>query len=174
MTRGFCTSVCWQFWIDRGRVVAPGVPGKLVIHKLLSENPERHTDAPVQGIGIFWVPVDAPIPSASDCRSEMGTTAATNDCWNAKAIASPRLGYQRFTPQELLSYEYLRSRQILLPEPAACKGASNSGSRRTLHRLGEELTLVNLNAVSPTLQTAYNDVRPSDCIDARLPFPTPW
>jgi 5-oxoprolinase (ATP-hydrolysing) len=41
----------WQFWIDRGGtftdIIARRPDGQLVIHKLLSENPERYTDAPV-------------------------------------------------------------------------------------------------------------------------------
>lgn len=47
----------WQFWIDRGGtftdIVARRPDGRLVIHKLLSENPERYTDAPVQEFEIF-------------------------------------------------------------------------------------------------------------------------
>ncbi|PSB38053.1 hypothetical protein C7B67_29660, partial [filamentous cyanobacterium Phorm 6] len=37
----------WQFWIDRGGtftdIVAKRPDGKLIIHKLLSENPDRYT-----------------------------------------------------------------------------------------------------------------------------------
>ena len=59
----------WQFWIDRGGtftdIVAKSPDGKLVIHKLLSENPERYTDAAVQGIrDILRIPADAAIPAA--------------------------------------------------------------------------------------------------------------
>ena len=42
----------WQFWIDRGGtftdVVAKRPDGQIVIHKLLSENPEHYQDAEVQ------------------------------------------------------------------------------------------------------------------------------
>jgi 5-oxoprolinase (ATP-hydrolysing) len=44
----------WQFWIDRGGtftdLVARRPDGQLVVHKLLSENPDRYADAPIQGI----------------------------------------------------------------------------------------------------------------------------
>ena len=44
----------WQFWIDRGGtftdLVAQSPEGKIVVHKLLSENPDRYTDAAIQGI----------------------------------------------------------------------------------------------------------------------------
>ena len=44
----------WQFWIDRGGtftdIVARRPDGRLVTHKLLSENPERYRDAAVHGI----------------------------------------------------------------------------------------------------------------------------
>ncbi|MGR9101134.1 MAG: hydantoinase/oxoprolinase N-terminal domain-containing protein, partial [Gammaproteobacteria bacterium] len=45
----------WQFWIDRGGtftdIVARSPDGRLVAHKLLSENPGRYRDAALQGIG---------------------------------------------------------------------------------------------------------------------------
>ena len=73
----------WQFWIDRGGtftdIVANSPDGKLVIHKLLSENPERYTDAAVQGIrDILRIPAGAAIPAAEIEAIKMGTTVATN------------------------------------------------------------------------------------------------
>ena len=44
----------WEFWIDRGGtftdVIGRRPDGKLVTHKLLSENPEAYRDAAVAGI----------------------------------------------------------------------------------------------------------------------------
>ncbi len=73
----------WQFWIDRGGtftdIVARRPDGQLVIHKLLSENPERYTDAPVQGIrDILGIAADVPIPAEQIEVVKMGTTVATN------------------------------------------------------------------------------------------------
>ncbi|MER2603809.1 MAG: hydantoinase/oxoprolinase N-terminal domain-containing protein, partial [Candidatus Competibacter phosphatis] len=48
------TPARWQFWIDRGGtftdVVARRPDGRLVAHKLLSDNPEHYPDAALQGI----------------------------------------------------------------------------------------------------------------------------
>ena len=44
----------WEFWIDRGGtftdVIGRRPDGRLVAHKLLSENPEAYRDAAVAGI----------------------------------------------------------------------------------------------------------------------------
>ena len=44
----------WQFWIDRGGtftdIVARRPDGRIVTHKVLSENPERYRDSAVHGI----------------------------------------------------------------------------------------------------------------------------
>jgi 5-oxoprolinase (ATP-hydrolysing) len=73
----------WQFWIDRGGtftdVVARRPDGQLVVHKLLSENPDRYTDAPLQGIReLMALAPDDPIPAAEIAALKMGTTVATN------------------------------------------------------------------------------------------------
>ena len=73
----------WQFWIDRGGtftdIVARRPDGELVVHKLLSENPDRYADAPLQGIReLLGLATDAPIPAAAIAALKMGTTVATN------------------------------------------------------------------------------------------------
>ncbi|NEO85325.1 MAG: hydantoinase/oxoprolinase family protein, partial [Spirulina sp. SIO3F2] len=73
----------WQFWIDRGGtftdVVARKPNGKILIHKLLSENPEQYTDAPIQGIReLLELAADDPIPTEAIAAIKMGTTVATN------------------------------------------------------------------------------------------------
>ncbi len=73
----------WQFWIDRGGtftdIVALRPDGKVVTHKLLSENPERYRDAAVHGIReLLGLPAGAPIPGAAIEAVKMGTTVATN------------------------------------------------------------------------------------------------
>src|SRR5208282_3852856 len=72
----------WQFWIDRGGtftdIVARTPDGRIVTHKLLSENPGRYTDAAVAGIRhLLGVPAGAPIPSGQIDAIKMGTTVAT-------------------------------------------------------------------------------------------------
>jgi 5-oxoprolinase (ATP-hydrolysing) len=76
-------SASWEFWIDRGGtftdVIGRRPDGKLVTHKLLSENPEAYRDAAVHGIRhLLGVAPGKPIPSADISAVKMGTTVATN------------------------------------------------------------------------------------------------
>ena len=73
----------WEFWIDRGGtftdVVARDPAGRLHTRKLLSEHPERYTDAAVEGIRtLLELAPDQPLPSARIAAVKMGTTVATN------------------------------------------------------------------------------------------------
>ncbi|MBW3567507.1 MAG: 5-oxoprolinase, partial [Proteobacteria bacterium] len=73
----------WDFWIDRGGtftdIVARGPDGRILTHKLLSENPERYQDAAIAGIRqLLDVSADAPLPAERIRSVKMGTTVATN------------------------------------------------------------------------------------------------
>ncbi|MYK30950.1 MAG: hydantoinase/oxoprolinase family protein, partial [Boseongicola sp. SB0670_bin_30] len=73
----------WQFWVDRGGtftdIVARRPDGTLQTHKLLSEDPERYSDAAVQGIReVLGLASDDPIPEGAIDTVRMGTTVATN------------------------------------------------------------------------------------------------
>ena len=73
----------WQFWIDRGGtftdLVARRPDGSLATLKLLSDNPERYTDAAVHGVRTLLGLADgAPIPAGQIDAVKMGTTVATN------------------------------------------------------------------------------------------------
>ena len=73
----------WQFWVDRGGtftdIVAKSPEGRLLSHKLLSENPGRYRDAAVQGIrDILGLAPGAAIPPDTIEHVKMGTTVATN------------------------------------------------------------------------------------------------
>ena len=73
----------WQFWIDRGGtftdVVARSPDGTLTTAKVLSENPERYTDAATAGIRTaLGLALDAPLPAEIIDQVKMGTTVATN------------------------------------------------------------------------------------------------
>ena len=71
----------WQFWIDRGGtftdIVARRPDGRLITHKLLSENARRYRDAGLQGIRDLLAahPDWARHPVES---VKMGTTVGTN------------------------------------------------------------------------------------------------
>jgi len=73
----------WQFWIDRGGtftdIVARRPDGRLVTHKLLSENPQRYDDAALAGIrALLGTPPGRPLPMGQIAAIKMGTTVATN------------------------------------------------------------------------------------------------
>ncbi len=73
----------WSFWIDRGGtftdVIGRRPDGKIITHKLLSENPQQYADATLQGIRDLMGWEDAePIPSQHIREVKMGTTVGTN------------------------------------------------------------------------------------------------
>ncbi len=73
----------WQFWIDRGGtftdVVARAPDGRVLTHKLLSENPRQYRDAAIQGIrDLLGVDAGEPLPAERIGAVKMGTTVATN------------------------------------------------------------------------------------------------
>ncbi|MEM7687227.1 MAG: hydantoinase/oxoprolinase N-terminal domain-containing protein, partial [Pseudomonadota bacterium] len=73
----------WQFWVDRGGtftdIVGRKPDGGIVLHKLLSENPEQYRDAAVQGIReLLGLAKGEPIPAGTIEAVKMGTTVATN------------------------------------------------------------------------------------------------
>ncbi|MEL7468203.1 MAG: hydantoinase B/oxoprolinase family protein [Pseudomonadota bacterium] len=73
----------WQFWVDRGGtftdIVGRKPDGGIVLHKLLSENPEQYRDAAVQGIReLLGLEKGEPIPAGTIEAVKMGTTVATN------------------------------------------------------------------------------------------------
>jgi 5-oxoprolinase (ATP-hydrolysing) len=73
----------WQFCIDRGGtftdIVAHAPDGRLITHKLLSDNPEAYDDAATAGIAdLLGVPRGATLPTKLIDSVKMGTTVATN------------------------------------------------------------------------------------------------
>jgi 5-oxoprolinase (ATP-hydrolysing) len=73
----------WDFWIDRGGtftdIIGRRPDGKLVVKKLLSENPEAYADAAVAGIrDLLGLARGAPIAPGRIGAVKMGTTVATN------------------------------------------------------------------------------------------------
>ncbi len=77
------TDGAWDFWIDRGGtftdIIARRPDGRLLAHKLLSDNPEAYADAAVQGIrDLLGLRPGEPIPVGRLGAVKMGTTVATN------------------------------------------------------------------------------------------------
>jgi 5-oxoprolinase (ATP-hydrolysing) len=114
----------WQFSIDRGGtftdVVAIDPHGQIIVHKLLSENPERYPDAAIQGIReILGLAVDAPIPTSQIASIKMGTTVATNALLERQGTPTLLLVTKGFRDALRIGYQNrpdIFARQIVLPE----------------------------------------------------------
>ncbi|MBW4653157.1 MAG: hydantoinase B/oxoprolinase family protein [Kaiparowitsia implicata GSE-PSE-MK54-09C] len=114
----------WQFWIDRGGtftdIVARRPDGSLVVHKLLSENPDRYADAPLQGIrDLLGLAADAPIPADQIAAVKMGTTVATNALLERQGDRTVLLITKGFRDALRIGYQNrpdIFARQIQLPE----------------------------------------------------------
>ncbi|MEO1146597.1 MAG: hydantoinase B/oxoprolinase family protein [Cyanobacteria bacterium J06638_22] len=123
-TSGVAGAGQWQFWIDRGGtftdIVAQSPAGDLAVHKLLSENPDRYPDAPLQGIrDILGLASDAPIPAEQIACVKMGTTVATNALLERKGDRTLLLITKGFRDALRIGYQNrpdIFARQIVLPE----------------------------------------------------------
>ena len=159
MNADFPDRTRWQFWIDRGGtftdIVAKSPDGKLVIHKLLSENPERYIDAAVQGIrDILRIPADAAIPAAEIEAIKMGTTVATNALLERKGDRTILLITKGFGDALRIGYQNrpnIFARHIVLPQMLYDR-VIEVAERYSAQ--GEELTAVNPEFI-PSLQQAY-------------------
>ncbi len=161
MNTDFLDRTSWQFWIDRGGtftdIVAQKPDGRLVIQKLLSENPDRYTDAAVQGIrDILGISADTAIPAAQISAIKMGTTVATNALLERKGDRTILLITKGFGDALRIGYQNrpnIFARHIVLPEmlyDRVIEVAERYSAR------GEELIAVNPEFI-PFLQQAYDD-----------------
>jgi 5-oxoprolinase (ATP-hydrolysing) len=114
----------WQFWIDRGGtftdIVARRPDGSLATKKLLSENPERYSDAAVQGIREFLgVETGGTVPAHEVEAVKMGTTVATNALLERKGARTLLVVTQGFKDALRIAYQDrpdIFARKIELPE----------------------------------------------------------
>jgi 5-oxoprolinase (ATP-hydrolysing) len=112
----------WRFWIDRGGtftdVVAQRPDGRLVIYKLLSENPGRYGDAAVHGIRELLQRPVGPIPAGLVAEVKMGTTVATNALLERKGDRTLLVTTRGFRDALRIGYQNrprLFDRKIVLP-----------------------------------------------------------
>ena len=151
----------WQFWIDRGGtftdVVAQRPDGSQVLRKLLSENPERYTDAALQGIReLLGVEAEAPIPTDQIGVVKMGTTVATNALLERKGDRTALVITQGFRDALRIGYQNrpdIFARQIILPE-MLYERVIEVEERYSAQ--GEELLPVQMQTLVPQLQQAYD------------------
>ena len=114
----------WQFWIDRGGtftdLVGQAPDGRLITHKLLSENPERYKDAAIQGIReLLELEDGAPMPFDLIDTVKMGTTVATNALLERKGERTVLCITKGFGDALRIGYQnrpHLFVRHIVLPE----------------------------------------------------------
>ena len=152
----------WEFWIDRGGtftdIVAKSPDGKLQIHKLLSENPERYTDAAIEGIRqILGISDHEAIPSQEIAVVKMGTTVATNALLEKKGDRTVLIITKGFADALRIGYQNrpdIFARQIILPEMLYEQVIE---VEERYNAQGEILINLNLDSVHPQLQTAYNN-----------------
>ena len=117
------TSQRWEFYIDRGGtftdVVAKTPKGEIIVHKLLSENPEQYQDAPIQGIrDLMGIAQHQPIPTEQIAVVKMGTTVATNALLERKGDRVVLLITKGFKDALRIGYQNrpdIFARQIVLP-----------------------------------------------------------
>ena len=152
----------WEFWIDRGGTftdfVARTPEGKLITHKLLSENPERYEDAGIQGIReLLDLSDDAPIPEEAIHTVKMGTTVATNALLERKGERTLLLITKGFRDALRIGYQNrpdLFARNIVLPELLYERVVE---VEERLSADGDVLIEINLDSVRSALQKAQSD-----------------
>ncbi len=151
----------WEFWIDRGGtftdLIARHPNGKLLSHKLLSENPELYNDAAIQGIrDLIEIKAGEAIPPGVILTVRMGTTVATNALLERKgertllAITEGfrdalRIGNQtrpRLFDREIILPELLYEQVIEIDERVSASG--------------EVLKPLVLDSLRPKLQSVFN------------------
>ncbi len=150
----------WQFWVDRGGtftdIVAKSPQGKIIIDKLLSENPEQYQDAAIQGIrDILGIGKNQPIPTEIIGVVKMGTTVATNALLERKGERVVFVTTKGFKDALRIGYQNrpdLFALQITLPEmlyETVIEVAERYNAQ------GEELESVNREQVKQDLQLAF-------------------
>jgi 5-oxoprolinase (ATP-hydrolysing) len=154
-------TIGWRFWIDRGGtftdIVAERPDGRIVVHKLLSENPGRYADAAVEGIRTLLGVADGPIPPGLIAEVKMGTTVATNALLERKGERTLLATTRGFKDALRIGYQNrpkLFERKIVLPS-MLYERAVEIGERVTAE--GEVLTPLDDAQARAVLQAAYDE-----------------
>lgn len=154
----------WQFWVDRGGtftdVVARRPDGRLLTHKLLSDNPSRYADAAVAGIrellgaepGVPDDTADVPVDIV-----RMGTTVATNALLERTGEPTALVITRGFGDALRIAYQnrpHIFAREIVLPELLYDR-VIEADERVTAE--GEVLREPDLDELAGPLRQAYED-----------------
>ncbi|MET7912139.1 hydantoinase B/oxoprolinase family protein [Streptomyces avermitilis] len=145
----------WQFWVDRGGtftdIVARRPDGRLLTHKLLSDNPERYADAAVAGVRELLE------DGARIDAVRMGTTVATNALLERKGERTLLVVTRGFRDALRIAYQnrpHIFARRIELPE-LLYERVVEADERIAAD--GTVLRAPDLDALAGPLQQAYDD-----------------
>ncbi|WP_030946638.1 hydantoinase B/oxoprolinase family protein [Streptomyces sp. NRRL S-646] len=146
----------WQFWVDRGGtftdIVARRPDGRLLTHKLLSENPARYSDAAVAGVRELLDSSQDPIEAV-----RMGTTVATNALLERKGERTLLVVTRGFRDALRIAYQnrpHIFARRIDLPELLHERVVEVD---ERIAADGTVLRAPDLDALLDPLQEAYDD-----------------
>ncbi|MEV6665863.1 hydantoinase B/oxoprolinase family protein [Streptomyces nigra] len=146
----------WQFWVDRGGtftdIVARRPDGRLLTHKLLSENPARYADAAVAGVRELLDGSTAPVEAV-----RMGTTVATNALLERKGERTLLVITRGFRDALRIAYQnrpHIFARRIDLPELLYERVVEVD---ERIAADGTVLRPPDLEALTGPLQEAYDD-----------------
>ncbi len=152
----------WEFWIDRGGtftdIVARRPDGRLIAHKLLSDNPRVYRDAAVAGIRqLLQLKAGQQIPADSIRQVRLGTTVATNALLERKGEPTVLVITRGFGDALRIAYQNrprIFDRRILLPEVLYDR-VIEADERISAH--GEILTPLDEDAITHELAKARQD-----------------
>lgn len=146
----------WQFWVDRGGtftdIVARRPDGRLLTHKLLSDNPTRYADAAVTGVRALLDGSQEPVEAV-----RMGTTVATNALLERKGERTLLIVTRGFRDALRIAYQNrprIFARRIELP------GLLHERVVEVDERIAADGTVLrapDLDALTGPLQEAYDD-----------------
>jgi 5-oxoprolinase (ATP-hydrolysing) len=150
----------WQFWIDRGGtftdVVARHPDGRLLTHKLLSDNPARYRDPAVAAIREL-LDSEGESGHAHVDSVRMGTTVATNALLERKGERTALVVTRGFRDALRIAYQNrprIFARRIELPE-LLHERVIEADERIDAH--GAVLTPLDTDALEVSLRQAYDD-----------------
>ncbi|MGW1067797.1 hydantoinase B/oxoprolinase family protein [Streptomyces aureus] len=150
----------WQFWVDRGGtftdIVARRPDGRLLTHKLLSENPARYADAAVAGVRELLRHAGDTTGARVDAV-RMGTTVATNALLERKGERTLLVTTRGFRDALRIAYQNrpaIFARAIELPELLHERVVEVD---ERIAADGTVLRAPDLEALAMSLQEAYDD-----------------
>jgi 5-oxoprolinase (ATP-hydrolysing) len=146
----------WQFWVDRGGtftdIVARRPDGRMLTHKLLSDNPARYADAAVEGVRTLLDGSPDPVEAV-----RMGTTVATNALLERKGERTLLVITRGFRDALGIAYQNrprIFATRIDLPEPLYERVVEVD---ERIAADGTVLRVPDLDALAGPLQEAYED-----------------